>query len=221
MCQHGFEHFVGLSLVRDKALETTEAQITELLASANVVGLIHWHSQNQSRSGHYVSWILAWMRWPCPNRLIHPHQLESLRSLTRPILTEWNKCNWMKQETKSGHTKRAPAQQPSWVEVIAYKDDIVGQLQEGFWTHSAYQQHGSSSLLRPLSAWHSAATHSSLCWVAVSCTAKAGHFAVFWGLSLNSSTEFASVRFTSPTFVHGCRKKFSGSKTPIPLWSNT
>jgi hypothetical protein len=29
------------------------------------------------------------------------------------------------------------------------------------------------------------------------------------------------VRFTSPTFVHGCRKKFSGSKTPIPLWSNT
>lgn len=41
MCQNGFEHFVGLSLVRDKALETTEAQITELLASANVVGLIH------------------------------------------------------------------------------------------------------------------------------------------------------------------------------------
>lgn len=40
MCQNGFEHFVGLSLVRDKALETTEAQITELLASANVVGLI-------------------------------------------------------------------------------------------------------------------------------------------------------------------------------------
>lgn len=183
------------SVCATEALETTEAQITELLASANVLSQVFWGPTDGRNDG--CSWDTYVLVIKC--RLIQPHQLESLRSLTRLFsLTNF----WQK--------KHCILLQKCWEQMAAELD--TGDRLQGrhCWTASGlielhrHRPHRFEHLIFRSFQWGS--TYFYL-------------FVELWQPSgTRETTWHHPQRF--PCFK-AARKRCKGSKTPIPRWLKT